>query len=71
MGDYTDIEITGKEEDNQVAKKLIDELVGNVSGNCMPTVSEDASLHQCRTVVIVHCRGSYRILARVGRLFGR
>ena len=43
MSDYTDIEITGKEADNQIAKKLIDDLVGNISGNlCMLGVYNDS-----------------------------
>ena len=33
MGECTKIEISGSEEENQVAKKLIDELVGNISGD--------------------------------------
>ncbi len=33
MSECTKIEISGSEEESQVAKKLIDELVGNVSGD--------------------------------------
>lgn len=36
--DYTDIEITGEEEETKLAKTLIDELVGNVSGDLFSSV---------------------------------